>query len=296
MRLGILTLTKSKSLETYSLVRLTEAGQARGHQVEIILETDVLIKKQGEMIEVTHSTIDLKTIDGFLVKPSFSEDPSLHAPTTELMRRAGFRLFNDLPLGTLTKNKLTERVTLHDAGIMMPPWAIARSSEQAEASAKAIGFPIIIKVGFGSHGKGVFYADDMRTLSPIADYLLIRDKNPIVLERFIEEADHKDLRLFILGDQVIAAMERHARAEDVRANASLGGVGHTVELTNEEKTIAIKAAKAFGLSIAGVDLLRSKNGPLVMEVNANPGFEELERTTGVDVAGAIIDFITVGPL
>ena len=154
-----------------------------------------------------------------------------------------------------------------------------------------IGFPVMIKVAFGTHGKGVFLAENIETLSPIVDYLTIRDGNPVIIEEFVAEAGRKDLRAFVIGDQVIAAMERTARDGDVRANASLGGVGRPVTLTDEEQQIAVKATKAFDLDLAGVDLLRSARGPLVIEVNANPGFEELTRATDIDVAGAIIEFV-----
>ena len=149
----------------------------------------------------------------------------------------------------------------------------------------------MIKVAFGTHGKGVFLAENIETLSPIVDYLTIRDGNPVIIEEFVAEAGRKDLRAFVIGDQVIAAMERTARDGDVRANASLGGVGRPVTLTDEEQQIAVKATKAFDLDLAGVDLLRSARGPLVIEVNANPGFEELTRATDIDVAGAIIEFV-----
>ena len=125
-----------------------------------------------------------------------------------------------------------------------------------------IGFPVMIKVAFGTHGKGVFLAENIETLSPIVDYLTIRDGNPVIIEEFVAEAGRKDLRAFVIGDQVIAAMERTARDGDVRANASLGGVGRPVTLTDEEQQIAVKATKAFDLDLAGVDLLRPLAGLL----------------------------------
>ncbi len=287
MHIGILTSGRPKQIDDPALApRLIQAARAMGHEVTMLHEPEIVIA--GGI--VTHMGAELPKLDVIINRPGFVEEPSLHAVTTDALVALGFRVINHSPLGGIAKNKLAQHFILSRAGVAMPRWAICRTSDHARAEAAKIGYPIILKVAFGTHGKGIFYAENVETLSPIVEYLHIRDKNPIIVEEFIAEAGRKDLRAFVVGDQVIAAMERTAIIGDVRANASLGGVGTAVELTEEEMRMAIEAAKAFSLEIAGVDILRSKRGPLVIEVNANPGFEELERASGVDVAGAIVDF------
>lgn len=292
MRLGILTSGRAKSFdEPGALPPLVEAGQKRGHEVILIHEPELVIAENGDGRTITHLGQPLPQFDVILNRPGFVTEPSLHSVTTSALAAAGFKIINHSKLGDVSKNKLAQHLILSQAGLPLPRWAIARRPIHAVAAGKMIGFPLMIKVAFGTHGKGVFLAENVETLSPIVDYLTIRDGNPVIIEEFIAEAEHKDLRAFVIGDAVVAAMERVARDGDVRANASLGGVGRPVELTDEEKQVAVKATKAFDLDIAGVDLLRSKRGPLLIEVNANPGFEELTRTTGIDVAGAIIDYL-----
>jgi ribosomal protein S6--L-glutamate ligase len=170
----------------------------------------------------------------------------------------------------------------------MPKGMIVQDTGTAVQCADEVRYPVIVKVPFGTKGKGVFYAPSEEVLRPIADYISVRDKNPFIVEEFIAEANRSDIRVFVIGGEVIAAMQLDAPAGDVRSNA--GGTGRSVELTDEECTIAIKATATMKLDIAGVDILRSNRGPLVMEVNANPGFKELERVTGIDVAKKIIEF------
>jgi len=176
----------------------------------------------------------------------------------------------------------------------MPRWAIVHTVKEARRASALLGFPLIAKVAFGTWGAGVFYAENLETLQPIMHYLQVRDGNPVILETFIEEANRTDLRVFVVGGKIIAAMERKARPGDVRANTSIGGEGHTAQLTKDEERVALDAAHVSELDIAGVDILRSKQGPLVIEVNANPGFAELERVTGVNIAKTIIEFAISG--
>ena len=291
MNIALLRSGRSKPDQEATLTqRLLEAGRTAGHTMIELFEPDMVIAQTGDAVTIRHQGSPLPKIDLIINRPGYVEEPSLHAVTTDALAAAGYKIINGQKLGA-SKNKLTQHLLLAQAGLPLPRFAIARRPEQALQAAKMIGFPVIVKVAFGTHGKGVFFAADIETLSPIVDYLTIRDGNPVIIEEFIAEAERKDLRAFVVGDQVIAAMERSARADDVRANASLGGVGAAVTLSEQEKQTAIQAAQAFDLTIAGVDMLRSDRGPLVMEVNGNPGSEELERATGIDVAGAIIEYL-----
>lgn len=292
MRLGILTSGRAKQADDPALLpRLVEAGRAAGHEVVVLHEPEMMIVALDDRLEVTHLGQPLPAFDVIINRPGYVTEPGLHAVTTEALKKLGIRVVNHSPLVGASKNKLAGHLVLQAAGVPMPAWAIARRPEWAVKAAEVIGYPVMIKVAFGTHGKGVFYAQNVETLAPIVDYLNIRDGNPVIVEKFLVEAKRKDLRVFVVGGEVVAAMERQAKDGEMRANAALGGTGKPVDLTDKERRIAIQASRAFDLEIAGVDLLRSAEGPLVIEVNANPGFEELERATGVDVAGAIIDFL-----
>lgn len=228
--------------------------------------------------------------DVIIARPNFVEEPMPHATTLEALKQMGIPVLNGNPEAlVISKDKLTQHLRFKAANLPMPPWAIVRAPAHALEAANRLGFPVIMKVPFGTHGKGVFYAIDSETFSPMVEYLNVRDGNPLIIEKFISEAQRKDLRVLVLQGKIVAAMERTARAGDVRANASLGGSGTAVELSVAESALALKATEVVGLDLAGVDILRGANGPLLIEINADPGFGELERATGMDVAKVIIE-------
>jgi ribosomal protein S6--L-glutamate ligase len=173
----------------------------------------------------------------------------------------------------------------------MPKWQIVRHPQNIPSAAKRIGFPLVLKTAFGTWGKGVFYAENLKTLQPIADYLAIRDKNPVILEEFIEEAKCNDLRVFTIGDRVIASMKRKAKKNDIRANIGIGGSGKKIKITKKEEELTLRVVRLFDLEMAGVDILRSSRGPIIIEVNSNPGLEGITEVTGIDVAGEIIKHV-----
>lgn len=288
-KIGILIALDPKNEGFTGVARFEEAGKKRGHEVERLYAPFFTFRHDGERVEVLYENVPFEKYDALVYRPNFIEEPSLHLHVPELLRRVGHRVLNGAPGVAETKNKLAQHVRFAEAGLPLPRWAIAKEQSRSLAAAQAIGFPVIVKTPFGTHGVGVFYADSPETFMPIVDYLAVSDGNPAIIEEFVAEAGRKDLRVFTLGDRVLAAMERTAKPGDVRANASNGGTGAPVELTEEERSLAVRAARLFGLDFAGVDLLRSKRGSLLIEVNANPGFAELERATGVDVAGAVLD-------
>lgn len=293
MRIGILIFSGPKHDEYTQAERFEEAGRDLGIEVVRIHEPLTAIRHDGErMMFFADGGVDIVSLglDAVICRPNFVEEPSLHQFTIQALQNLGLRVIN----GSIRapKNKLDQRLQLAALNIPMPRWAIAHRPEQAVAAAEEIGYPVIVKMAFGTHGKGVFFAPTSETLLPIIDYLAVRDKNPVIVEEFVQAADRKDVRVFVLGGRVLAAMERVAKAGDVRANASIGGTGRPVTLSPEEERMAIAATEAFQLEISGVDILRSSHGPLVIEVNANPGFKELENVTGVNVAKAIIEYAT----
>ena len=290
MRLGILIFSEPAQEQYAQADRIEEAARARGHEVKKIYSPSLsFTHDQQNGLRIFHDGQLLPELDIIICRPNYLEEPSLHTHVTGLLATAGYRLLNGGRNIWITKNKLAQHDLFLEARIPMPGWAVARSPEQAYEAQKRLGFPIIMKTAFGTQGKGIFYADSTETFFPIVDYLNVRDKNPIILEKFIGEANRKDIRVFTVGDRIVASMQRSARPGDVRSNASIGGTGSVIEPTDEEQKLALKVTRLFSLDIAGVDLLRSNRGPLVIEVNANPGFKELERVTGIDVASAIVE-------
>jgi ribosomal protein S6--L-glutamate ligase len=275
MRVGIL-ISVQQFESVVGVERLEEAARLLGHEPERIYENTLTCP----------TSTTFPTFDVIIVRPNFTEEPSHHQAIYDGLQVAGCKLVNGNVLRT--KNKLLQRIDLFSTGIPMPKGAIVQDTGSAVRCANELQYPVMIKVPFGTKGKGVFYVPSEEVLRPIADYISVRDKNPFIVEEFIVEANRSDIRAFVIGGEVIAGMQLDAPTGDVRSNA--GGTGRSVELTDEECAIAIKATKVMNLDLAGVDILRSNRGPLVMEVNANPGFKELERVTGIDVAKKIVEF------
>lgn len=295
MKIGILVYSQPKEGHqptNTNLLRLMEAAEAQGHEAEVIYEA-LLSFHEHEELEVRYGGGRLGPFDVIINRPNFTEEPTLHTITMELLAKAHYRVVNGHLSVYLTKNKLHQHTVFGSADIPCPRWSVIFGPEGLAAAIESLEFPLVAKVAFGTHGKGVFFAENFRTLKPIVDYLGVRDENPIILEQFIAEAQGSDVRAFVVGGQVVATMKRQAMLGDVRANIGSGGSGEAVELTQTEKRVVLQATRAFHLEICGVDFIRSNRGPLVLEVNANPGFEELERVTGVDVAAAIIAYASV---
>ncbi len=290
MTIGILVFSDASRDVASNSVRLVEEARALGHEATIFYEPLFAFANDGSGVSIRYNDATFVVPDVMVARPNFVEEPMPHAAKLEALRSIGVRVLNGNPEALLiSKDKITQHLRFASAGLPMPSWTIARTPGHALAAARDIGFPVIIKVPFGTHGTGVFYAADTETFSPIVEYLNVRDGNPVIIERFVGEANRRDLRVLVLCGRIAAAMERTARAGDVRANASIGGSGAVVDLTLDEQTLAIRAAAVVGLDCAGVDILRSANGPLLIEINANPGFIELERATGINVARCIID-------
>lgn len=269
--------------------RLEDTVRKQGYSCRRLYEPLFTFVAEGSEMHVWYDGEPYQPCDILIYRPNFHEEPSLHQHVLEALQRIHQPMLNGAFAANDIKNKIWQHLRLAEAKLPMPRWAVAKSSEAAFCAADHLQFPLIVKVAFGTHGKGVFFVENRKTLAPIVDYLGIRDGNPVIMEEFIAAAEHRDIRVFVVGGRVVAAMQRTARTHDIRANAALGGTGSPIDLTAEEERLAVLAAGVFSLDIAGVDLIRSEKGPLILEVNAYPGFRELESCTGIDVAGAIIE-------
>lgn len=195
------------------------------------------------------------------------------------------------------RNKLRCLQHFIRGGIPFPKTGFAYSKEDFDNIIQTVGgTPIIIKLLEGTEGTGVFLAEDIKH----AKNLLKTFKElstPLIVQEFIEESSGSDLRIFVVGNEVVASMERTSQDGDFRANIALGGLGSKVEITPQEEELAIKACKTIGIHVAGVDIIRSKRGPLVIEINVSPDFcgeQGLEKVSGVNIASAIIDYAVAG--
>ena len=194
---------------------------------------------------------------------------------------------------TRARDKLRSTQLLAKAGVAIPKTVISRNATDIDGLLDELGgAPVIIKLARGTHGNGVVLAETKKAAKSVlqAFYLNNADGTNVLLQEFIKESAGTDIRAFVVGSQVVASMKRQSLDDDFRSNLHKGGLGEPIKLTPEELKMAVKAARAMGLVVAGVDLMRSERGPLVLEVNASPGFG-IEKITHRNVAGKIIDYV-----
>ena len=191
-----------------------------------------------------------------------------------------------------SRDKLRSQQILTKAGIDTPKTLVSRNTADIDDLIEQIGLPVIIKLATSTHGNGVVLAETKKAAKSAlqAFYLYNEDGTNILLQEYVKESAGTDIRAFVVGSRVVASMKRQSLDDDFRSNLHKGGEGTSVKLTAEEKRIVVKAAKVMGLHVAGVDLMRSERGPLVLEVNASPGFG-IEKVTGRNVAEKIIEYI-----
>jgi len=207
-----------------------------------------------------------------------------------------FEMKDVFPLNTSqaisrSRDKLRSMQLLAREGIGLPVTGFARSVKDIEPLLEIVGrAPLIIKLLEGTQGVGVVLAETDKAAESVIAAFQQLDAN-ILVQEYIKEAKGADVRAFVVGDKVVAAMKRQGPEGDFRSNLHRGGTASRVKLTPEERSTAVRSAKIMGLRVAGVDMLRSNHGPVVMEVNSSPGLEGIEAASGMDVAGAIIEYI-----
>jgi ribosomal protein S6--L-glutamate ligase len=190
-----------------------------------------------------------------------------------------------------SRDKLRCLQLLARAGIGLPVTGFAHSTKDVDGVIALVGgAPLVVKLLEGTQGIGVVLAETKQAAESVIEAFRGLDAN-ILVQEYIAEAGGADIRAFVVGERVVASMMRKAAAGEFRSNIHRGGTAEAIKLTPEERSTAVRAAKAMGLNVAGVDLLRSNHGPVVMEVNSSPGLEGIEKSTGVDVAGKILEFI-----
>jgi ribosomal protein S6--L-glutamate ligase len=287
MRIGIL----SRNGSLYSTRRLREAAEARGHDVMVV---DYLRCYMNITAERPAVMLDGRTLELDAVVPRIGAKNTFYG--TAVVRQ--FEVMGVFPCNRSTaivraRDKLRSVQLLAREGISLPVTGFAHSTKDVPALVKAVGgAPLVVKLLEGTQGIGVMLIEsDESARSVIAAFRQV--DADILVQQFVADAKGADYRAFVVGGKVIASMRRQSAPGEFRANLHRGATAETVELTEEERDVAVRAARAVGLGVAGVDFLRTSKGPLVIEVNASPGLEGIEAASGVDVAGAVIDYIEV---
>jgi ribosomal protein S6--L-glutamate ligase len=275
----------------YSNKRIMEAGEERGHEMIFLNIKQCYIKLDADEPEVHYRGGKiLSHLDAVItrIKPSMT---FYGCALTRHFESMGVHAVNSSAAITQSRDKLFSLQLLLKNGISIPTSGFANSPIDTNDLIEMVGgAPLIIKLLEGTQGRGVVLAETKKAAESVINAFKSLNANLLVQE-FIKEADGKDLRCFVIGGKVVASIERTAAPGEFRANIHQGGTASIVKITPEEKALAIKAAKVLGLKIAGVDIIRSKNGPLLLEVNSSPGLEGIETATGKDIAGLMLTSI-----
>lgn len=288
MRIAIL----SNGPGNYSTKRLKEIAKARGHEVKIVKYKECYASIEKNNPTVSYRGEDLSKFDAIIPRIASNMTRYGTAIVRQLEMQGVYTISGSLAINR-SRDKLRSMQLLAKAGVGIPKTVFSRNSADIDDLIEKLGgTPVIIKLARGTHGNGVVLAETKKAAKSVlqALYLTNEDGTNILLQEFVKESAGTDIRAFVVGGRVIASMKRQSLDDDFRSNLHKGGEGTKIKLTEEERKMAIKAAKAMGLNVAGVDMMRSDNGPLVLEVNASPGFG-IEKVTGRDVASPIIDYI-----
>jgi ribosomal protein S6--L-glutamate ligase len=286
MKIAIL----SRDSSLYSTRRLKEAGEAHGHTVEVIDYLRCYMNITAHNPQVLYQGRHLDDFDAVI--------PRIGASNT-FYGTAVVRQFEMMEVFTPNTSQaiLRARDKLHclqilsKEGIGLPITGFAHSTKDIEGLVSIVGgAPLVIKLLEGTQGIGVVLAETYQAATSVIEAFRGLNAN-ILIQEFIAEAKGADLRCFVINNRVVASMKRQGAPGEFRSNLHRGGNAKRIKLTPEERSTAVRAAKAMGLSVAGVDLLRSNHGPVVMEVNSSPGLEGIEKATEMDVSGKIIEFL-----
>ena len=286
MKIGIL----SRDSTLYSSVRLMEAAAARGHEARVLDPTHCYMNITDMKPSIHYQGENLAEYDAVI--PRIGASITFYG--TAVLRQ--FEVMNVFALNgsaaiSRSRDKLASSQLLARKGIDLPITAFAHNPDNIDdLIAEVGGAPLVIKMVEGSQGIGVVLAETDNAARSVIQAFMGLNAN-IMVQEFIKEAAGSDIRCFVIGDKVVAAMKRQGCDGEFRSNLHRGGTATSVRLTPQERASAVRAAKVMGLNVCGVDLLRAKRGPLVMEVNSSPGLEGIETTSGKDIAALMIEYL-----
>lgn len=285
MKIGIL----SRGPKLYSTKRLVEAAKERGHEVQVIDPLKCFMNINSVDNEI-HYKEEILRLDAVISRIGASVS-FYGCSVVRQFEMSGIYALNGSLAITRSRDKLRAHQILSKKKLGMPITGFAHSTSNTDDLIKvAGGAPLVIKLLEGAQGKGVILAETKKAAESVIDAFRGLDAH-FLIQEFIEEAGGADIRCFVIGDKVIATMMRKSQDGDFRSNLHSGGIAEAIKITPEERKTAVTAAKAMGLDVAGVDLIRSNRGPLVLEVNSSPGLEGIEGISKKDIAGLMIEHI-----
>jgi ribosomal protein S6--L-glutamate ligase len=286
MKIAIL----SKGSANYSTKRLKEVAKARGHEVRVINYAKCYISIEKDQPVIRYKGESLSNFDVIIPRIAQSYTKYGTAVVRQFESQGAYSTASSLAI-VRSRDKLRAYQILAKAGVSIPKTVFARETANFEDVIElAGGTPLIIKVARGTHGNGVVLAETPKAAQAVMQAFYVEGVNFLVQE-FVKESAGTDIRALVVGSQVVASIKRQSLDDDFRSNTHQGGVGSAVKLTDEEKKTAVKAAKAMGLNICGVDMMRSERGPVVLEVNSSASLKTPELITGRNVAEKIIEYI-----
>ena len=274
----------------YSTRRLREAAEEQGHDVKLMNYMRCTIHIRAGAPRISYQGDEIENYDAVIARIG-TGNTAYGTAVVRQFELMGIHASNSAAAILNARDKLRCLQILAGAGIGMPATGYAHSTQDQAALVPLVGgAPLVIKLLEGTQGIGVVLADTASAAKSVMEAFRSLDAN-ILVQEFVKESAGQDLRCFVVGGKVVAAMLRKASGGDFRANIHRGATAEAATLSGQETQTALRAAGALGLEVAGVDMLRSSRGPLVIEVNASPGLEGIEKATGVDVAGAIVNFV-----
>jgi len=286
VKIGIL----SVGPRLYSTRRLREAAQRRGHSVRVLNTLKFAIHIDPHEPDVMYSNRPLTELEAIIPRIGASIT-SFGCAVVRQFEQMGVFTLNSSHAIAVSRDKLRSLQILSRREIGLPPTEFVRRREDIlPAIERCGGVPIVIKLIEGTQGVGVILAESRKVAEAIIETLQGAKQN-VLLQKFVAESKGRDLRVFVVGGRVVAAMRRTAVGQEFRSNLHRGGTAEPVKLSEEQQRVAVRAAQIMGLQVAGVDLLEASDGLQIMEVNSSPGLEGIERATGIDVADAIIDHL-----
>jgi ribosomal protein S6--L-glutamate ligase len=280
----------SRNAQLYSTEHLAEAARMRGHEVLVVDPLQCYMNISSHSPSIHYRGEALTGIDAIV--PRIGASITFYG--TAVVRQfemMGVYSVNESVAITRSRDKLRSLQLLARKGIGLPVTGFAHSTKYTgDLIAMVGGTPVVVKLLEGTQGIGVVLAETDSAAESVIEAFRGMNAN-ILVQEFIHEAKGSDIRCFVVGERVVASMKRTSRDGDFRANLHRGAVAEQVRITPEERSAAVRSARVMGLNVAGVDLLRTKHGPVVIEVNSSPGLEGIERATDLDIAAAIVEYV-----
>lgn len=280
----------ARNANLYSHKRLVEAAEARGHDIDILNTLRVTMNITSHRPEAYYQGAKLGKYDAVIPRIGASVTFYGLAVLRQFEMMNTWSLNESVAIGR-SRDKLRSLQILARKGLGLPVTAFAHDPRQTDEVIQMVGgAPVVIKLLEGTQGIGVVLGETEKSARSVIEAFRGANVN-ILVQEFIKEANATDIRCFVIGNKVVASMQRKGAEGDFRSNLHRGGSASSIKITPEERSTAVRAARAMGLNVAGVDMLRSNHGPVIMEVNSSPGLEGIEKASGKDIASRIIEFI-----